>query len=155
MGNTRTVREGDIAPDFTLRDHHNREFKLSDFSGRRILLSFHPLAWTAVCAEQMKALEDHKSVFDELRTVAVGVSVDSFPSKHAWAREIGIKGTRLLCDFWPHGVVAHALGLFREEEGFSERANVIVDEHGRVAFIRIYDIPQVPDIEEIVAFLKK
>ncbi|MFO7733144.1 MAG: redoxin domain-containing protein [Candidatus Aminicenantes bacterium] len=155
MGNTRTVREGDIAPDFTLRDHHNREFKLSDFSGRRVLLSFHPLAWTAVCAEQMKALEDHKSVFDELRTVAVGVSVDSFPSKHAWAREIGIKGTRLLCDFWPHGSVAHALGLFREEEGFSERANLIVDEHGRVAFIRIYDIPQVPDIEEVLAFLRK
>lgn len=155
MGNTRTVWEGDIAPDFTLRDHHNREFKLSDFSGRRVLLSFHPLAWTAVCAEQMKALEDHKSVFDELRAVAVGVSVDSFPSKHAWAREIGVKGTRLLCDFWPHGAVAHALGLFREEEGFSERANLIVDEHGRVAFIRIYDIPQVPDIEEIVAFLKK
>lgn len=155
MGNTKTIWEGDIAPDFTLRDHHNREFKLSDFSGRRVLLSFHPLAWTAVCAEQMKALEDRKSVFDELRAVAVGVSVDSFPSKHAWAREIGVKGTRLLCDFWPHGAVAHALGLFREEEGFSERANLIVDEHGRVAFIRIYDIPQVPVIEEIVAFLKK
>lgn len=154
MGNTRTVWEGDIAPDFTLRDHHNREFKLSDFAGRRVLLSFHPLAWTPVCSEQMKALELRKGVFDELRTVAVGLSVDSFPSKHAWAKEIGIEQTRLLCDFWPHGAVAHALGLFREEEGFSERANLIVDEHGRVAFIRIYDIPQVPDIEEVVAFLK-
>lgn len=155
MGNTKTVWEGDIAPDFTLRDHHNREFKLSDFAGRRVLLSFHPLAWTPVCAEQIKALESRKSVFDELRTVAVGLSVDSFPSKHAWAREIGVKETRLLCDFWPHGAVAHALGLFREEEGFSERANLVVDERGRVAFIRIYDIPQVPDVEEIVAFLKK
>jgi peroxiredoxin len=155
MGNTRTVWEGDIAPDFALRDHHNREFKLSEFSGRRVLLSFHPLAWTAVCAEQMKALESRTGAFDELKTVAVGVSVDSFPSKHAWAKEIGIKATRLLCDFWPHGAVAHALGLFREEEGFSERANLIVDEHGRVAFIRIYDIPQVPDIEEVLAFLRK
>ena len=155
MGNTRTIWEGDIAPDFTLRDHHNREFKLSEFAGRKVLLSFHPLAWTSVCAEQMKALESRKAVFDELGTVAVGVSVDSFPSKHAWAREIGIKATRLLCDFWPHGAVAHALGLFREEEGFSERANLIVDERGRVAFIRIYEIPQLPDIEEIVAFLKK
>jgi peroxiredoxin len=155
MGNTKTIWEGDIAPDFTLRDHHNREFKLSEFAGRKVLLSFHPLAWTSVCAEQMKALESHKAVFDELGTAAVGVSVDSFPSKHAWAREIGIKATRLLCDFWPHGAVAHALGLFREEEGFSERANLIVDERGRVAFIRIYEIPQVPDIEEILAFLRK
>ena len=155
MGNTKTIWEGDIAPDFVLRDHHNREFKLSDFAGRRVLLSFHPLAWTRVCAEQMKALESHKNVFDELRTMAVGLSVDSFPSKHAWAKEIGVKETRLLCDFWPHGAVAHALGLFREEDGFSERANLIVDEGGRVAFIRIYDIPQVPDFEEIIAFLKK
>lgn len=155
MGNTKTIWEGDIAPDFTLRDHHNREFKLSDHAGQKVLLSFHPLAWTRICAEQMKALEAHKSVFDELRTVAVGVSVDSFPSKHAWAREIGIKEIRLLCDFWPHGAVAHALGLFREEEGFAERANLIVDEHGRVAVIRIYEIPQLPDIKEILAFLKK
>ncbi len=155
MGNTRTIWEGDIAPDFTLRDHHNREFKLSEYAGRKVLLSFHPLAWTSVCAEQMKALESQKGVFDELGTVAVGVSVDSFPSKHAWAREIGVKETRLLCDFWPHGAVAHALGLFREEEGFSERANLIVDERGRVAFIRIYDIPQLPGMEEIIAFLKK
>ena len=155
MGNTRTVREGDIAPDFTLKDHHNREFRLSEFAGRRVLLSFHPLAWTPVCADQMKALENNKSVLDGLNTVAAGISVDSFPAKHAWAREIGIKETRLLCDFWPHGAVAHAMGLFRDEDGFSDRANVVVDESGRVVFIKVYEIPQLPDIQEIVAFLKK
>jgi peroxiredoxin len=53
------------------------------------------------------------------------------------------------------GAVAHALGLFREEEGFSNRANLIVDETGRVVFIREYEIPQVPDFDEIIAFLKK
>jgi peroxiredoxin len=155
MGNTKTVWEGDIAPDFTLKDHHNRDFKLSDFVGKRVLLSFHPLAWTPVCAEQMKALESRKALFDELRTVAVGISVDSFPTKHAWAKELGIKETRLLCDFWPHGAVAHAMGLFREEDGFANRANIIVDEGGRIVFIKEYDIPQPPDWDEIVAFLRK
>lgn len=155
MGNTRTVWEGDIAPDFTLKDHHNRDFKLSDFTGRRVLLSFHPLAWTPVCAEQMKALERLKPVFDSLRTVAAGISVDSFPCKHAWAKELGIKETRLLCDFWPHGAVAHAMGLFREEDGFSGRANLVVDENGRLALIKEYEIPTLPDLDEIVAFLKK
>ncbi len=155
MGNTRTVWEGDIAPDFCLKDQHNRDFKLSDFAGRRVLLSFHPLAWTPVCSEQMKVLERHKAVFDSLRTVAVGVSVDSFPCKHAWAKELGIKETRLLCDFWPHGAVAHAMGLFREEDGFSNRANLLVDESGRLAIIKEYEIPQLPDLEEILAFLRK
>jgi peroxiredoxin len=155
MGNTRTVWEGDIAPDFTLKDHHNRDFKLSEFAGQRVLLSFHPLAWTPVCAEQMKALESRKAIFDSLRTIAVGISVDTFPSKHAWAKELGIKETRLLCDFWPHGAVAHALGVFRKEDGFSNRANIVVDEGGRIVLIKEYDIPQLPDCDEIVAFLRK
>jgi len=155
MGNTQTIWVGDIAPDFTLRDHHNREFKLSALAGKRVLLSFHPLAWTPVCADQMKALEARKATFDELNTVAVGLSVDSFPTKHAWAKELRIKETRLLCDFWPHGAVAHALGVFRKEDGFSERANILVGEQGRVVFIKVYDVPQLPDLEEIIAILKK
>jgi peroxiredoxin len=155
MGNTQTIWVGDIAPDFTLMDHHNREFKLSAFAGKRVLLSFHPLAWTRVCADQMRALEAHAAALDGLNTVAVGISVDSIPAKHAWAKELGLKETRLLCDFWPHGAVAHAWGVFRKEEGFSERANIVVDEHGRVSFIKVYDIPQLPDLEEIIAFLGK
>jgi len=155
MGNTRTVWEGDIAPDFMLKDHHNREFKLSGLVGRRVLLSFHPLAWTPVCGKQMKDLESRKADFDALNTVAVGISVDTFPSKHAWARELGVKETRLLCDFWPHGAVAHALGVFREEDGFSDRANILVDETGRIALIKEYEVSQLPDLEEIFALLKK
>ena len=155
MGNTQTIWVGDIAPDFALKDHHNREFKLSALAGKKVLLSFHPLAWTPVCAEQMKALEAHKAELEALNTVAVGISVDSFPTKHAWAKELGIKETRLLCDFWPHGAVAHALGVFRKDDGFSERANILVDESGRVAFIKVYDISQAPDMEEIITFLKK
>lgn len=154
MDNTRTLKVGDIAPDFVLKDHHNREFRLGGQQGKRVLLSFHPLAWTPVCAEQMKDIENRAADFAGLNAVAVGLSVDSVPSKHAWARSIGVKKTPLLCDFWPHGQVAHALGLFREEEGFSERANVLIDERGRVAFIKIYPIPERPELEEIFAVLK-
>jgi len=155
MANTRTIWEGDIAPDFTLRDHHNCDFKLSAFTGRRVLLSFHPLAWTPVCARQMAALEKRKAEFDALNTVVAGVSVDTVPCKHAWAKELGIKETRLLCDFWPHGAVAHVLGLFRKDDGFSNRANILVDEAGRVALIKEYELSQLPDLDEIIAFLKR
>ena len=155
MGNTKTVWEGDIAPDFTLRDQHNCDFKLSAFAGRRVLLSFHPLAWTPVCARQMMALERRMPELEALNTIAVGISVDSVASKHAWAKELGITETRLLCDFWPHGAVAHALGLFREEDGFSDRANMLVDEAGRILLIKEYDLSQLPDLDEIVAFLRK
>jgi peroxiredoxin len=149
------LKKGDTAPDFVLRDQSGKEFKLSDFRGKRVLLSFHPLAWTRVCAEQMQSLEENKDVFDSLNTVAVGVSVDTIPSKKAWAKNLGIASTRLLADFWPHGAVAKLYGIFREKEGISERANIIVDEAGKVAFFKVYEISQLPDIQEIISFLKQ
>jgi peroxiredoxin len=131
------IQVGDTAPDFALKDNRGREVRLTDYKGKRVLLSWHPLAWTSVCAEQMKAL-----------------SVDSVPCKNAWAKELGVADTKLRTDFWPHGGVAISYGLFREEQGFAERAKVILDENGEVIFLQTYDIPKLPDIAEIIQFLK-
>jgi peroxiredoxin len=144
-----------MAPDFVLRDQGGKEFKLSDFRGKRVLLSFHPAAWTRVCSLQMQSLEANKDVFESLNTVAVGVSVDTIPSKRAWAKELGITSTRLLADFWPHGHVAKLYGIFRENDGISERANIILDEAGKVIFFKIYEISQLPDIQEVISFLRQ
>lgn len=149
------IKVGDNAPDFTLKDHNRNDVKLSEFKGKRVLLSFHPLAWTKVCAEQMKSLEAHAKTFAELNTVALGISVDTVPSKNAWAKELGIEVTRLLCDFWPHGALAKSYGIFREKAGTSERANILIDEKGVVSFAKVYEISQLPDINEILEYLKK
>ena len=142
------------ASDFILKDHNKEEFKLSNFKGKNILLSFHPLAWTSVCAEQMKSLEKNYETFEELNTIAVGINVDSIPSKNAWAKSLNIKNTRLLSDFWPHGEIAKLYNIFREKEGFSERANILIDENQNIKFVRIYEIPQLPDINEIIKLIK-
>jgi peroxiredoxin len=153
--NNSQLKNGDMSPDFVLRDQSGQEFKLSDFRGKRVLLSFHPAAWTRVCSQQMQSLEANQDMFDSLNTVAVGLSVDTIPSKKAWAKELGITRTRLLADFWPHGQVAKLFGIFREKEGFSERANIIVNEAGRIIFFKVYEIGQLPDIQEIISFLKQ
>jgi len=155
MNEKKVIKVGEKAPDFTLKDQHNKELRLSELKGKKVLLSFHPLAWTKVCARQMQSLEKNREIFDRLNTVALGLSVDTVPSKHAWAKELGIKETRLLSDFWPHGEVAKLYGIFRAENGISERANIIVDEEQKVIFVKVYDIPQLPDIDEIINFLKK
>jgi peroxiredoxin len=146
---------GDNSKDFSLLDQNEQEFTLSKFKGKKVLLSFHPAAWTSVCAEQMKSLERNKKIFDSLNTTAVGVSVDTVPSKKAWAKSLNIEHTRLLSDFWPHGKVAELYGIFRDKEGFSERANIIIDENQKIAFFKIYKLGQLPDIQEIIDFLKK
>ncbi len=145
---------GVLAPDFKVKDQDGKDVRLSDFRGKKVLLSFHPLAWTSVCARQMGSLETNKAAFDRLNTVALGVSIDTSPSKKEWAKSLGIKDTRLLADFWIHGDIAKKYGIFREGDGFSERANVIVDENGKILFFKIYPIGELPDITEIIRVLE-
>jgi peroxiredoxin len=154
MAEERKTEIGKKAKDFALKDQNGKEFKLSQFSGKRVLLSFHPLAWTEVCSKQMQSLEQNKKTLDSLNTIAFGMSVDTVPSKLAWAESLRIKNTPLLSDFWPHGEVAKLYGIFREKNGFSERANIIVDENQKIVFFKVYDIPQLPDMNEIINFLK-
>ncbi|MCS7242975.1 MAG: peroxiredoxin [Candidatus Caldatribacterium sp.] len=145
---------GTKAPDFVLKDQHGKEQRLSDFRGKKVILSFHPLAFTRVCTYQMQDLEAKKKEFDELGAIAFGLSVDPVPAKHAWAKEIGVRETLLLSDFWPHGEVAQKYGVFDEKEGFSKRAVFIVDEDGTILWKKEYPLKERPDIEEILAVLK-
>ena len=140
---TAVVRKGKVVKDLGLMDQDDQEFSLADCKGKRVLLSFHPLAWTPVCALQMQSLEKSKKALDKLNAVAVGLSIDTVPCTAAWAKSLKIKDTRLL---------AKSLGILRTE-GFSERANIILDQTGKVIFVKIYPIHQLPDIKEILTFL--
>ena len=43
-----TLKVGDVAPDFTLKDQENKSVKLSDFRGKEnVVLAFFPLAFTS------------------------------------------------------------------------------------------------------------
>ncbi len=148
------IAVGDNAPDFVLKDNRGQDIRLSDYSGKKVLLSWHPLAWTRVCAEQMQALEMNLAEFEQYNTIPLGLSVDSHPCKNAWAKELRIASVKLLADFWPHGGVANEYGLFREIEGFSERANVLIGEDGKVTWVKIYDIHELPDIMEVLNYIK-
>ena len=143
------------APEFALKDQNGKTVKLSSLKDRKVLLSFKPLAWTSVCHDQIRLLEENHLLFDELNTVALGLGVDSVPSNKAWAKSMNVENTRLLSDFWPHGEIAQKYGVFRENDGFSERANIIIDEGQRVVFAKVYPTSQLPDFEEIFKFLGK
>ena len=149
------VEEGDKAVDFTLEDQNGEEFTLSEFEGEKVLLSFHPLAGTSVCAEQMKALDENINKFEEFDTIPVGISVDSSPAKKLWGEKLGIDELRMLSDFWPHGEIIKKYGLFREDDGFSERANILIDEDQEIILKKVYPIGEVPGLEEIFEVLKK
>ena len=148
------IAVGAKAPDFTLSDQNGKNVKLSSLQGKKVLLSFRPLAWTPVCTDQMKSLEENFDRLAELNTIALGIGVDSSPSNKAWAKSLNIKKTRLISDFWPHGKVSKLYGVFREKDGYSERANILINENGVVLFAKLYPVGQLPDIEELIKVLK-
>ena len=148
------ISVGSKAPGFTLKDQNKKTINLSKFIGKKVILSFRPLAWTPVCHDQMLSLEENYDHFEKHNTIAFGLGVDSVPSNKAWADSMGIRKTKLLSDFWLHGEVAKSYGLFREIDGFSERANIIIDESQKVVFAKIYPTNQLPDIVELIHFLE-
>ncbi len=147
------IETGVQAPDFTLDDVFEKGVHLSDFRGKKVLLSWHPIAWTGVCTDQMRSLEVNFDKFEALNTIAFGLSVDSSPCKKAWAAVLAIREISLLCDFWPHGKVAQDYGIFIDEFGMSQRANIIIDEAGIVRWVKVYELSEMPDINEVLQAL--
>lgn len=148
------IEVGKPAPDFLLADNQDGQVRLSDLRGKKVLLSWHPLAWTSVCTDQMRSLEANYKKFEELNTIPLGLSVDPAASKKVWANVLSIRKTKLLSDFYPHGEVAKELGIFLEDLGASGRANIIIDEEGIVRWVKVYPIPELPDLNEVFEALR-
>lgn len=149
------IKVGDVFGDFSLKSHTEEAVDTASLTGKKILLSFHPLAWTEICAKQMQSLEANFATFQSLGTAPLGLSVDSVPCKQAWAKSLGIEKVDLLADFWPHGGIAAKMGIFIDKFGFSERANIILDEKRKAIFVKVYPIKDLPDINEVLEFLRK
>ena len=128
------VEVGSEAPDFVLKDQNNQEVRLSSFRGQRnVLLVFYPLAFTGTCQGELCAVRDNLNDFVNDRVQVLTVSVDSSPTHKVWAEREGYQFP-LLADFWPHGAVARAYGVFNEERGFANRGTFIIDQQGIVRF---------------------
>ena len=146
---------GTAAPDFTLSSHTGKHVRLSDFRGKQnVVLAFHPLAFTPVCAEQMRTYERERPKLDAAGAHVLAVSVDAGPSKKAWAESLGGISYDLLSDFHPHGKVANDYGVMRSD-GISERAIFVIDKAGKIAWAKQYQIPEQPDFDEVLKALQR
>jgi len=140
-----SIGVGVEAADFVLKDQNNQEVRLSDFRGsRNVLLVFYPLAFTGTCRGELCAVRDNLNDFVNDSVQVLTVSVDSSPAHKVWAEREGYQFP-LLADFWPHGAVAQAYGVFNAERGYANRGTFIIDEAGMVRFAEEYPPGQARD----------
>ncbi|HEY3834744.1 MAG TPA: peroxiredoxin [Acidimicrobiia bacterium] len=127
------VDAGDTAPDFTLKDQNGDDVSLASFRGEKnVVLVFYPFTFTGVCEGELCSLRDDISQFDTGNAQVLALSCDSRHSQRIWAEQQGYNFP-VLSDFWPHGAVAKAYGVFNEELGCANRATFVIDKNGKVA----------------------
>jgi len=142
------VEVGDKAPDFELKDQHGTPVKLSGFAGQKnVVLVFYPLAFSGVCSGELAALRDEFPEVSRDDEELLTVSVDSGYALRAWDDAENF-GFGLLSDFWPHGGVARAYGVFDENLGIATRGTFIIDKNGVVRWKVVNPVPQARDIAE-------
>ena len=143
------------APDFTLKNQHDEEIRLSDFLGRKIVLYFYPKDNTPGCTRQACAFAANYEAFKAKDIVVIGVSKDSVASHVKFAQKFELPFT-LLSD--PELQAIEPYGVWQEKKMCGKtcmgvvRTTFIIDETGNIEHI----MPKVkPDTNaaEILAYL--
>lgn len=136
---------GATAPDFTLRDQNQQLVTLRGYRGaKNVLLVFFPLAFTGICQGELDQLRDHLPEFENDDSAALAISVGPPPTHKIWATQSGFTFP-LLSDFWPHGAVSQAYGVFNEQAGIANRGTFVVDRSGIIQFAEMKQPGEVRD----------
>jgi peroxiredoxin (alkyl hydroperoxide reductase subunit C) len=128
---------GAAAPDFTLHDQNRQPVTLGQFRAGKgdkdVLLVFFPLAFTGICQGELGQLRDQLPDYQNDDSAVLAISVGPPPTHKVWAAENGFLFP-VLSDFWPHGAVSQAYGVFNDDTGFANRGTFVVDRSGIVRF---------------------
>ncbi len=152
---SKTLKVGDTAPDFTLRTGNRENWHLADFRGKKnVVLAFVPFAFSKVCSAQIPSYEAELDRFKSYDTEIVSVSEDSHYALNAWAKSMGTTLPNL-SDFYPQGKVVDMYGV-RNPGGFPERSVFVIDKEGVIRSIEVLNNSgDMPDNEDLFEALRK
>ncbi len=144
---------GTPAPGFTLPSSSGGRISLGDLRGRPVVLAFYPADWSPVCGDQVVLYNELLSIFEDYDAQLLGISVDGIWCHRAFA-EARKLNFPLLADFEPKGAVAQAYGVYRETDGFSQRALFVIDAEGIIRWSYVSPIDVNPGADGILAALE-
>ena len=109
---------------------------LADLRGTPVLLVFYPFAFSRICTGELCQLRDELATYTDAGVRVLAISTDPAPTLKAWREQEGFDFA-LLSDFWPHGAVTQAYGVFNDRAGMAVRGTFLLDAEGRVAFTEV------------------
>ncbi len=140
------LQVGQQAPDFRLQDQHGQEVSLSAFRDRRsVVLVFYPFAFSGICTGELTALRDQLPNFDNQEVALLAVSCDAIYALRVFSERERLTYP-LLSDFWPHGAVARAYGVFDEQRGCALRGTFVIDAQGALRWKVENGLPDARDL---------
>jgi mycoredoxin-dependent peroxiredoxin len=144
---------GTPAPDFTLRDQFGQDVRLSSFAGQKaVALVFFPWAFSSVCTSELTGIRDRLDEFLTFDTEVLAISTDPTYSLRVFADTDGLNFP-LLSDFWPHGAVASAYGVFDTDRGVARRSSFAIDRDGIVQWAVHNELSDSRNLDEHLAHL--
>jgi peroxiredoxin len=148
-----SVEVGQEAPDFTLRDQHGQSVTLSSHRGSKaVMVVFYPFAFSGICTGELCEVRDALPELDNDGVALLAVSCDPMHSLRAFADQEGLTYP-LLSDFWPHGAVAQAYGVFNDTAGCAFRGTFVIDRDGAVAWKVENGMPDARSLQDYRAAL--
>jgi peroxiredoxin len=147
------VPAGTPAPDFELLSTPDQKVALSDFRGRPVILAFYPEDWSPVCSDQLALYQELLPEFQRFDAELLGISVDGIWSHIAFAKDRNLHFP-LLADFEPKGEVSRRYGVYRSQDGTSERALFVVDRQGVVSWSYVSPVGINPGADGILRALE-
>lgn len=125
-----TLTIGQAAPQFELVDQHGTKTSLASFKGNKnVVVLFYPFSFTGICTGELCAIRDDLASFQNDAVQVLAISCDSVPTQRVFADQEGYKFP-VLSDFWPHGEISKAYGVFNDERGCAIRGTFIIDKEG-------------------------
>ena len=143
-----TLEIGTTAPDFKLKNQHGEEISLSSFKGNKnVVVLFYPFAFSGICTGELCGLRDDLASFQNDNVELLAISCDPMYSNKAFAIQEGYKFP-VLSDFWPHGAVSKAYGVFNEDRGCATRGSFLIDKEGKLRWRVINTLGEARNIDD-------
>ncbi|MCE2789931.1 MAG: redoxin domain-containing protein [Saprospiraceae bacterium] len=151
------LKQGDLAPQFTLKSSAREDVSLQDFKGQKVIILFFPGAYSSVCTAELCTVRDEMADYKNLDAVILAISVDSLFTLNQFKQDKEYPFT-LLSDF--NKEVCQAYGAYYEEfvfgmKGVARRAAFVVDGDGIIRYAEVLesggDMPNFAEVKNTLA----